>query len=395
MKKYFGWFVAICVLTANVSAQKGYRYSTVPGTDNTYSIPHKEIKAIPYAATKTLAPTMEETTYDFAQLTGALTLSVTVTPCYTADKMTCIFHADGTNRVVTFSAGFSAAGTLTVPASSYTSITFVFDGVAWFEVTRQNLVSGSVTTLLAGNGTAGSPSISFTSDTDIGLYRIGANNVGVATNGAKVLDISNTGLGVTGTLTATGLVSPAAAINNSAGTVGAPAYSYTGQTNMGSYKISSTQEGQAIGGALVGGWNASGLFTNAITEQTSGSGITLSKAIIQQNTATAINTTATVTAAQLAGGLLTSTSAAAVTMTLPTASLMATQIGATQGTVFEFVVDNSAGANTVTVAVGSGIVASGFPGTNTLTVPADANIGTAGFRLTFISASKATLTRIN
>ena len=53
------------------------------------------------------------------------------------------------------------------------------------------------------NGAVGNPSFAFLSDQDTGLYRIGANNIGVAANGAKVLDISTTGLGVTGAVTAT------------------------------------------------------------------------------------------------------------------------------------------------------------------------------------------------
>lgn len=73
----------------------------------------------------------------------------------------------------------------------------------------------------------------------------------------------------------------------------------------------------------------------------------------------AINTTATVTAAQLQTGYLTSTSAAAVTMTLPTGTLLGTQLGASQGTIFRFYVDNTAGANTVTIAPAvNGIVSS-------------------------------------
>lgn len=55
----------------------------------------------------------------------------------------------------------------------------------------------------AGNGAVTAPSFTFTSDTDTGLYRIGANNIGVAANGAKVLDIGTTGLAVTGSLSAT------------------------------------------------------------------------------------------------------------------------------------------------------------------------------------------------
>jgi hypothetical protein len=67
--------------------------------------------------------------------------------------------------------------------------------------------SGAFTTLSAtGNvtvadGTVSVPAIAFTADTDSGIYRIGANNIGVGVNGAKVLDIGTTGLGVTGNLT--------------------------------------------------------------------------------------------------------------------------------------------------------------------------------------------------
>ena len=55
----------------------------------------------------------------------------------------------------------------------------------------------------APNGTVGAPSITLENDTDCGLYRIGANNVGLSVAGAKVLDISASGLAVTGTLSAT------------------------------------------------------------------------------------------------------------------------------------------------------------------------------------------------
>lgn len=58
----------------------------------------------------------------------------------------------------------------------------------------------------AGNGTVALPSFTFTSDVDTGLYRIGANNLGVTANGAKVLDIGTTGLGVTGVVTTTGAI---------------------------------------------------------------------------------------------------------------------------------------------------------------------------------------------
>jgi hypothetical protein len=55
------------------------------------------------------------------------------------------------------------------------------------------------------NGTAANPSFAFNSDQNTGLYRIGLNNIGVAANGAKVLDIATTGLTVTGALSVSGV----------------------------------------------------------------------------------------------------------------------------------------------------------------------------------------------
>lgn len=61
--------------------------------------------------------------------------------------------------------------------------------------------------LKAASGTVSAPGITFASDPDSGLYRIGSNNVGLGVNGAKVLDVATTGLSVTGTLAASGVIS--------------------------------------------------------------------------------------------------------------------------------------------------------------------------------------------
>lgn len=65
----------------------------------------------------------------------------------------------------------------------------------------QTLIDTVSDSIAASDGTVAAPSISFSGDTDSGAYRIGANNIGVAVNGAKVLDIATTGLGITGTAT--------------------------------------------------------------------------------------------------------------------------------------------------------------------------------------------------
>jgi hypothetical protein len=53
------------------------------------------------------------------------------------------------------------------------------------------------------SGTVLLPGIAFGADTDCGFYRIGADNVGLAIGGVKVMDISSTGVAITGQLTTT------------------------------------------------------------------------------------------------------------------------------------------------------------------------------------------------
>jgi len=68
-------------------------------------------------------------------------------------------------------------------------------------------------------------------------------------------------------------------------------------------------------------------------------------------TTAAINATATATAAEVATGYITSTSAAATTITLPTGTLLGAALSATRGTTLDLYVDNTLGASTVTIAV--------------------------------------------
>lgn len=141
--------------------------------------------------------------------------------------------------------------------------------------------------------------------------------------------------------------------------------------------------------------SGSTIYADTITEKTAGAGVIFAKPIIRKaGTAKAVDTTGAITAAELAGGYVTSTSAGTVTATLPTATLLATQLGAAAGTSFEFIVDNSAGANVVTVAVNTGITVgtTALTGGDSLTVSVAQAI--AVFRLTFTSTTAAILRRI-
>jgi hypothetical protein len=111
----------------------------------------------------------------------------------------------------------------------------------------------------------------------------------------------------------------------------------------------------------------------------------------------AINTTGTATAAQVADGYITSTSAAPVTITLPTGTALGAALGATRGTILDLFIDNTAGASTVTVAVNTNAVLSTAAvdtagSFGDLTIAAGAT-GLARFTLMFSSATAYTFTR--
>ena len=117
----------------------------------------------------------------------------------------------------------------------------------------------------------------------------------------------------------------------------------------------------------------------------------------QVATANAINTTGTATAAQVASGYITSTSAGTVTITLPTGTLLGQALGAVRGTSLDLYIDNTAGASVVTVAVATnGILSSAAadtPGSfGDLTIAAGAT-GIGRFTIMFSSPTAYVFTR--
>jgi hypothetical protein len=134
-----------------------------------------------------------------------------------------------------------------------------------------------------------------------------------------------------------------------------------------------------------------GNITGNITGNIAGSGS------ITHATTANINATATATAAQVATGYITSTSASATTITLPTGTDLGAALGAVRGTVFDLYIDNTAGANTVTVAVNTNAILSTAAADTAgsfgdLTVASGAT-GLARYTLMFSSATAYVFTR--
>jgi hypothetical protein len=109
------------------------------------------------------------------------------------------------------------------------------------------------------NGTVGTPALSFDSDTDTGLYRIGANNLGVAVGGVKVVDATASmvtlPLGATvtqATANAAGLVCAGNGTGNGITTTG-------GSTGIGGHGIHATGGGSEGSGVYATASGASSL----------------------------------------------------------------------------------------------------------------------------------------
>lgn len=135
-------------------------------------------------------------------------------------------------------------------------------------------------------------------------------------------------------------------------------------------------------------------FSSAISSSVAGSAL---NAPLTTHTPVAVNSTATLTSAQVATGYITSTSGAATTMTLPTGTLLGGVLGAVQGTTFDLYIDNTAGANTVTMAVATNGIKSDAANTTAasfgqLTV-ASGVTGVGRFTLMFSSATAYVFTR--
>lgn len=102
-----------------------------------------------------------------------------------------------------------------------------YDAIAVAIATKANTASPAFTGVSSfAVGAVGAPSIYMTGYATTGWYNIGANNWGFAVSGAKVLDISSTGLAVTGTVNATTTIKTGGYTVTTlpAGTVGMRAY---------------------------------------------------------------------------------------------------------------------------------------------------------------------------
>jgi len=89
---------------------------------------------------------------------------------------------------------FTTVGDVTGPASSTDNAVARFDGAGGKTLQASGVVIADTTHAISvGAGTAALPGLSFLGDTDTGIYRIAANQLGIASAGAEAVNIDSNG----------------------------------------------------------------------------------------------------------------------------------------------------------------------------------------------------------
>lgn len=105
---------------------------------NTGRILTYEAQSPAYAATISIVTSAAETIVKPGTLTGAANVTISAgsstTPPFVGDKVTFMFAADGTDRIVTFTTNMKSSGTLTVAANKFGTAVFIFDGANWLQL---------------------------------------------------------------------------------------------------------------------------------------------------------------------------------------------------------------------------------------------------------------------
>ena len=262
-------------------------------------------------------------------------------------------------------------------------------------LTQYGVIYGSTTTAMASTtaGTTGQPLLSnTTSGPAFGNLNIGTAN----TNVTGTLTVTNGGTGAA-TFTSNGVLYGNATSAIQVTAQGAANSILTANAGAPSFSASPTIGTSVTVPLVIGGTAASSILT---LESTSGAGTTDSiqfltasqseaarydttGAYFFKRVANALNATATLTVAQLRGGIITSTTASAYTFTIPTGTVLdtaGTGLAATTlptNATIQFTIKNTGATNAITVAVATGVTNGGVAAD--LTIAAS---GTATYQLT-------------
>ena len=106
------------------------------------------------------------------------------------------------DRSFAFPLTYAGSASSEIPAPSANSY------IKWnSDATALTNTTGASAVFTVPDGSASAPGLAFEDDTNSGWYRIGSDNVGLTLGGTKRVDYGTAGMSVTGTITASGLLS--------------------------------------------------------------------------------------------------------------------------------------------------------------------------------------------
>lgn len=124
---------------------------------------------------------------------GSLTSDVVVTYPPVVNLYVVSNQVTANGYTLTIKTNSIGASTVVVPAGQ--QATLVCDGVNFFNA---NSVQIGIVSFSVSDGTAGTPAISFASETNTGIFRPGTGEFGITVLGSLVADVTASGLAVTG-----------------------------------------------------------------------------------------------------------------------------------------------------------------------------------------------------
>lgn len=145
----------------------------------------------------TVILTTPEATSIIQEYVGSLTGNVTVV--YPPVVALYVVSNQVTDNGYTLEITTTYGTNITVPAGNQVSV--ICDGTNFYNA---NTVQAGGTTISLIDGTVGSPSLNFLSETSTGLYRPASGHLGISVLGTQVVDVDATGIEVTGIGTFTG-----------------------------------------------------------------------------------------------------------------------------------------------------------------------------------------------
>jgi len=134
--------------------------------------------------------------------TGTLVGNVTVTYPPVVNLYVISNQTSAGGYSLTVTTGIGGSATATVPAAG--QATLICDGTNFYNANTTQAGASSLSLL---NGSAGSPSLNFASETDTGVYRPGAGRFGVSVLSNLIMDVTASGVSVTGSGTFSGGIS--------------------------------------------------------------------------------------------------------------------------------------------------------------------------------------------